>query len=114
MKTILLTCVMAFVIICLSVAYKSQQQSNVQRSFKTAQSQSNSSGYILDATEGDAIGNNLIKVDPARGSMRLGMATQSFRAGRGIALHKHESEDEILFILKGTGWGVVGKQQKEL
>jgi mannose-6-phosphate isomerase-like protein (cupin superfamily) len=113
MKIILFTCA-AFILLFASMVHQSQRQSGVQTSPKSPDTKPTVSGYILGPEEGDALWNHLIKVDPARGSMRLGMGIQSLRAGRGIALHMHEGEDEILFIHQGMGKGVVGKEQKQL
>ena len=65
-----------------------------------------SQGFILGPDEGDRVLNHLIKVDPARGSQRLGIGTQQLKAGRGIALHIHDGEDEVLFVISGHGVGV--------
>jgi quercetin dioxygenase-like cupin family protein len=113
MKAILSTCA-ALTLIIASAVHHSQQQSDLQTSPKAANAKPTPSGYILGPDEGDAIGRNLIKVDPERGSTRLGMGIQSFRAGGSIPLHTHEGEDEILFIHQGTGKGIVGKEQRQL
>jgi quercetin dioxygenase-like cupin family protein len=113
MKAILFTGA-AFILIFTYAVHQSQKKSDLQPSPKAADPQPTPPGYILSPDEGDAVGKNLIKVDPARGSIRLGMGIQSFRAGRSNPLHKHEGEDEILFILNGTGIGIVGNEQKQI
>jgi mannose-6-phosphate isomerase-like protein (cupin superfamily) len=70
--------------------------------------------FILAADEGDVIGNHHIKADPKAGSMRLGVGLQHFTGGKGIPLHMHEKEDEVLFIHSGMGMGVVGKEVRNL
>ena len=71
-------------------------------------------GYILGPEDGSQALSHLIKADPQLGSNRLGMGKQRLKAGRGIALHIHEGEDEILYVESGRGVGVVGNQQKEI
>ena len=71
-------------------------------------------GFILGPDEGDRVLSHLIKVDPARGSQRLGIGTQQLKAGRGIALHIHDGEDEVLFVVSGHGVGVVGNVEREV
>ena len=71
-------------------------------------------GYILGPEDGSQALSHLIMADPQLGSNRLGMGKQRLKAGRGIALHAHEGEDEILYVESGKGIGVVGDQQKEL
>ena len=73
-----------------------------------------SQGFILGPDEGDQVLSHLIKVDPARGSQRLGIGTQHMEAGRGIPLHIHDGEDEVLFVLFGHGVGVVGNVEREV
>jgi quercetin dioxygenase-like cupin family protein len=71
-------------------------------------------GLILGPDEGDRVLSHLIKVDPARGSQRLGVGRQHIPAGRSIALHIHDGEDEVLYILSGRGVGVVGSVESEV
>ena len=71
-------------------------------------------GYILGPEEGSQVLSHLIKADPQLGSSRLGMGKQRLKAGRGIELHVHEDEEEILYVESGRGVGVVGNHQKAL
>ena len=71
-------------------------------------------GYILGPEDGSQALSHLIKADPQLGSNRIAMGKQMLKAGRGIALHIHEGEDEILYVESGKGVGVVGNQQKEI
>lgn len=53
-----------------------------------------------------------IKVDPVNaGSTRLAMGTQLLPARSGIPLHRHEHEDEILFVHEGKGTGILGDER---
>ena len=52
------------------------------------------------ADEGDIVGTHFIKADPQTGSMRLGVGVQRVKGGRGIPVHMHEKEDEVL---QGSG-----------
>ena len=71
-------------------------------------------GFILAPGEGDTVLSHLIKVDPGRGSQRLGVGTQRIHAGRAVALHIHDGEDEVLYIVSGRGIGVVGHVEQEV
>jgi mannose-6-phosphate isomerase-like protein (cupin superfamily) len=110
---VILTCA-AFTLIHTSTIGRLKWRSDVQVLSIVSDTVPIVSGYILGPDQGDAIGNHLIKVDSARGSIRLGMGIQSLRPGRSIPLHMHEGEDEILFVHAGTGKGVVGSDQKQL
>jgi mannose-6-phosphate isomerase-like protein (cupin superfamily) len=69
---------------------------------------------ILAADEGDVLGSHHIKADPQSGSMRLGVGLQRNKGGRGIEMHIHDTEDEILFIHSGSGVGIVGDERKPI
>lgn len=73
-------------------------------------------GYVLGPAEGDVLdvpnGRILIKVDPARGSARLAMGVQILTPGKGIAVHLHEEEDEILYLEEGARTVIVGNDQR--
>jgi quercetin dioxygenase-like cupin family protein len=73
-----------------------------------------SGGFILGPEEGDRILSHVIKVDPARGSQRLGMGRQHISAARSIALHIHDGEDELLYAVSGRAIGVVGSVEREV
>jgi mannose-6-phosphate isomerase-like protein (cupin superfamily) len=73
-----------------------------------------SGSRILAADEGDVLGNHRIKVDPQRGSMHMGVGLQRIKGGPGIALHRHDKEDEILFIHSGSGVGTVGDERRNI
>jgi quercetin dioxygenase-like cupin family protein len=71
-------------------------------------------GYILGPQEGQAAMNHTIKADPLLGSNRLGLGTQILKAGRGIEFHSHDVEDEILYVVRGSGIGAVGTKSGHL
>ena len=69
-------------------------------------------GYVLGPTEGEhLIRNNghvyLIKVDPSRGSNNVTLGTQQVPIRTGIQVHQHQEADEVLFVLEGTGFGIL-------
>jgi mannose-6-phosphate isomerase-like protein (cupin superfamily) len=69
-------------------------------------------GYVLGPTEGEHLirnaGSLLIKVDPSRGSNSMALGTQQVPIGAGIPVHQHNEADEVLFVLEGTGFGILG------
>lgn len=69
-------------------------------------------GYILGPIEGEHLirnaGSILIKVDPKSGSNGMSLGTQQVPIGTGIRLHQHYEADEVLFILEGSGMGILG------
>ena len=70
-------------------------------------------GYVLGPTEGEhLIRSNghvyLIKVDPRRGSNNMVLGTQQVTIGTGILVHQHQAADEVLFVLEGSGFGILG------
>jgi mannose-6-phosphate isomerase-like protein (cupin superfamily) len=80
--------------------------------FDYAQAPGKPHHLILAEHEGDTVGDHYIKADPQTGSMRLGVGLQKSR--RGISMHMHESEDEVLFIHSGFGMGIVGNERKSI
>ena len=71
-------------------------------------------GYILGPEEGEKVLSHLVKVDPETGSQRLALGKQRLSAGRGIPLHVHDAEDEVLYVESGRGIGVVGEIEREV
>jgi mannose-6-phosphate isomerase-like protein (cupin superfamily) len=69
-------------------------------------------GYVLGPTEGEHLirnaGSYIIKVDPSRGSNNMALGTQQVPIRTGILVHKHQEADEVLFVLEGTGFGLLG------
>jgi mannose-6-phosphate isomerase-like protein (cupin superfamily) len=69
-------------------------------------------GYVLGPTEGEHLirnaGSILIKVDPSRGSNSMALGTQQVPVCTGIPVHQHQEADEVLFVLEGTGLGILG------
>jgi len=70
-------------------------------------------GYVLGPTEGEQLIRNnghvySIKVDPSRGSNNMVLGTQQLPIRSGILVHQHQEADEVLFVLEGTGFGVLG------
>ncbi|MFT3696419.1 MAG: cupin domain-containing protein [Kofleriaceae bacterium] len=72
---------------------------------------SNGSAFVVAAEGGDVIhrkGNTVVvKVDPRTGSQNLAMGTQHLDPGSGIPMHRHEHEDEVLFVHEGEGVAVL-------
>jgi quercetin dioxygenase-like cupin family protein len=72
-------------------------------------------GYVLGPTEGEHLirnaGSILIKVDPSRGSNNLALGTQQVPIHTGIQVHQHQEADEVLFVLDGVGFGILGDQR---
>lgn len=50
-----------------------------------------------------ATGDMVIKVDPKRTGSTFAMGTESLAPGAAIPVHRHLSQDEVLFIYKGQG-----------
>ena len=69
-------------------------------------------GYVLGPTQGEHLirnaGSILIKVDPTKGANSLALGTQQVPVGIGIRPHQHHQADEVLFVLEGTGFGILG------
>ena len=69
-------------------------------------------GYVLGPTEGERLirnaGSIFIKVDPSRGSNNMALGTQQVPIRTGIRVHQHKEADEVLFVLEGTGFGILG------
>lgn len=74
-------------------------------------------GYVLRAGEGEILkrgkGNTItIKVDPKTGSPNMALGTQALDPGVGIPLHRHEHEDEVLFVHEGSGVAISGDRRQ--
>lgn len=69
-------------------------------------------GYVLGPTEGEHLlrnaGSIFIKVDPSRGSNNMALGTQQVPIRAGIPVHQHNEADEVLFVLEGDGFGILG------
>jgi mannose-6-phosphate isomerase-like protein (cupin superfamily) len=72
-------------------------------------------GYVLGPTEGDHLirnaGSIFIKVDPSNGSNSMALGTQQVPIRTGIQVHQHQEADEVLFVLEGTGFGILGDRR---
>jgi len=72
--------------------------------------------YVLQANEGEILqrpgGQIVIKADPRTGSARLAVGTQQLYTGSGIRIHRHEGEDEVLWIQEGSGTAIIGDSRK--
>ena len=74
-------------------------------------------GFILQPEEGELLrlggppgGQVIIKVDPAKtGSPQIAMGIQYVEGE--IPLHRHEHEEEFLFVHTGHGIGILGDQR---
>lgn len=69
-------------------------------------------GYVLGPTEGEHLlrnaGSIYIKVEPSRGSNNMALGTQQVPIRAGIPVHQHNEADEVLFVLEGDGFGILG------
>ena len=69
-------------------------------------------GYVLGPNEGEHLirnaGSLFIKVGPAQGSDSMALGTQQLPVGTGIRVHQHHEADEVLFVLEGSGFGILG------
>ena len=69
-------------------------------------------GYVLGPNEGEHLirnaGSLFIKVGPAQGSDSMALGTQQLPVGAGIRVHQHHEADEVLFVLEGSGFGILG------
>ena len=69
-------------------------------------------GYVLGPTKGEHLilrgGSILIKVDPSGGSNNMALGTQQVPIRTGIPVHQHQEADEVLFVLEGAGFGILG------
>ena len=85
----------------------------------TGQVPTDTMGYVLFPDDGEVLvpcreessadARWVIKADPVNtGSMRMAMGTQALPGGEMIPVHRHEHQDEILFIHEGEATGVLG------
>ena len=69
-------------------------------------------GYVLGPNEGEHLirnaGSLLIKIDPSKGSNNVALGTQQIPILAGIPVHQHNEADEVLFVLEGIGFGILG------
>ena len=69
-------------------------------------------GYVLGPNEGEHLirnaGSLFIKVDASRGSNNMALGTQQVPIRAGIPVHQHNEADEVLFVLEGVGFGILG------
>jgi len=72
--------------------------------------------YVLQPNEGEALqrpgGQIVIKADPRTGAGRFAVGTQQLYIGTGIRVHRHEGEDEVLWIQEGRGTAIIGDTRK--
>ncbi len=76
-------------------------------------------GFVFQPNDGEVLllrrpggGQVVIKVDPVNtGSMRVAMGTQQLPVRYRIPVHRHEHQDEILFVHQGKGTGIVGDKR---
>jgi quercetin dioxygenase-like cupin family protein len=72
-------------------------------------------GYVLGPSEGEHLirnaGSIFIKVDPSKGSNNMALGTQQVPRRAGIRVHQHHEADEVLFVLEGTGFAVLGDKR---
>jgi quercetin dioxygenase-like cupin family protein len=78
-------------------------------------------GYVLYPGEGEVLipcregsstdGKWIVKVDPEKGSHYVAMGTQELPVGDRIPVHRHENQDEVLFIHEGNATGILGESR---
>jgi quercetin dioxygenase-like cupin family protein len=75
-------------------------------------------GYVLGPDEGEALTRGpttiRVKADPTRGSSSMSVGTQLLPKGAGIPLHQHTVADEVLYVLEGSGVGLLGESRAPL
>src|SRR5262245_34674900 len=69
-------------------------------------------GYVLAPSEGEHLIRNTgsiysVKIDPHKGSNSIALGTQQVSIRAGIQVHQHQEADEVLFVLEGTGFGIL-------
>jgi len=57
---------------------------------------------------------NSINVSPVSGSVNLALSTQDMPPGSGIAVHRHDRTEEILFIHAGEATLIIGDEMYEV
>lgn len=65
-------------------------------------------GYVLGPTDGEHLIRNARSIFPSRGSNNMALGTQQVPIRTGIRVHQHQEADEVLFVLEGTGFGMLG------
>ena len=107
---------LAVLLASLVVGNLSRKGIAIEAASQSASSGPEKTGYLLHANEGEMLlrptGKIVIKVDPRTGSTRLAMGTQQLNAGTGIRVHRHEHEDEVLFVQEGGGTAILGDARK--
>jgi len=105
----------AVLLAAIAVGNPSRRQTSIE-TVQSSSPQPQKTGYVLHTSEGETLlrptGKIVIKVDPKMGSTRLAMGTQQLNAGSGIRVHRHEHEDEVLFIQEGGGTAILGEARK--
>jgi len=75
-------------------------------------------GYVLGPNEGEALARGpttiRVKVDPTRGAKDMAAGTQLLPKGAGIPVHQHPGMDELLYVLDGSGTGLLGEARAPL
>jgi len=75
-------------------------------------------GYVLGPNEGEALSRGpttiRVKVDPVRGSKDMAAGTQLLPKGAGIPVHQHTGMDELLYVLEGSGSGLLREARTPL
>jgi len=72
--------------------------------------------YIVGWNEGEILldprgRTNSINVSPLRGSTNVAFSTQDMPPGSGIAVHRHDRTEEILFIHSGEATLIIGEDR---
>ncbi|MDP4262826.1 MAG: cupin domain-containing protein [Bacteroidota bacterium] len=74
-------------------------------------------GIVVNGDEGEAVrmrdGTAIvkIKISKTQGAKSICFLSESFKPGDSLPVHKHLNEDELIFLLKGSGLFTLGNQQ---
>ena len=95
---------------------KSGRETSAKAFDQSGSAKSVPTAYVLQPNDGERLqrpsGEIVIKADPRTGASRLAAGTQQLNIGAGIRVHRHEAEDEILWVQDGSGTAVVGETRK--
>jgi quercetin dioxygenase-like cupin family protein len=71
--------------------------------------------YVLGWNEGELLTNDRhltsINVSPETGSTDLSFMTTEVSPGAGILIHRHQLQEEVLFVHRGSGTFIVGDER---
>lgn len=67
-----------------------------------------SEGYVLKASEGEAVAGSLIKASPKSGTQNAVIILQPIPDQASTGLHYHLRADEFFYVISGTGTATLG------